>query len=200
MEYKKDWVGVDEAGRGPLAGPVVASAVWMPKEFDFSGIKDSKTLSKPQREYAFHKIEENCAYAIGIASVDEIDTINILQASLLAMTRAIEQLKHSAEGFLFDGGFVPYDFKSNGISVIDGDAKYVQISAAGIVAKVVRDKMMTHYADEYPVYGFEKHFGYATKQHLRSLHEYGVCPIHRKTFSPVKEIASQKCLEFTEKV
>ncbi len=200
MEYKKGWVGVDEAGRGPLAGPVVASAVWIPKEFDFSGIQDSKTLSKSQREVAFYKIEENCVYSIGIASVEEIDKINILQASLLAMTRAIEQLKHDAEGFLFDGGFVPDDFKSNGISVIDGDAKYVQISAAGIAAKVIRDKMMTHYADEYPVYGFEKHFGYATRQHLQSLHQYGVCPIHRKTFSPIREIISQKCLEFTEKV
>lgn len=200
MEYKKGWVGVDEAGRGPLAGPVVACAVWIPKEFDFSGIEDSKTLSKPQRDYAFHKIEENSIYAIGVSSVDEIDKLNILQASLLAMTRAIEQLQHNAEGFLFDGGFVPYDFKRNGISVIGGDAKYVQISAAGIVAKVIRDKMMTHYADEYPVYGFEKHFGYATKQHIQSLHQYGVCPIHRKTFSPIKEIISQKCLEFTEKV
>lgn len=174
--------GVDEAGRGPIAGPVCAAAVILPGGIVIDGLNDSKKLSEKKREKLFDVITEN-AFAWSVALVDEkqIDKINILQATYLAMRRAVEGLTSPADFVYVDGN------RSEGLSlpfecVVSGDAKVPSIAAASIIAKVTRDRLMRQFAEQYPVYGFEKHKGYETKAHDEALLLHGPCPIHRITF------------------
>lgn len=175
--------GVDEVGRGPLAGPVVATAVILPDGFYHPGLTDSKQMSKVQRQAALKHLQDVAEIAIGIIEPAEIDEINIYQASKRAMQDAVRQLKPDAllvDAMTLDGN-IPQ------LSLIKGDARSVSIAAASVVAKETRDAMMEQYAIEYPGYGFETHAGYGTPTHLQALDTLGVTPIHRKTFRPVKE-------------
>ena len=174
--------GVDEAGRGPLAGPVVAAAVILPEDFDVPGVDDSKKLSEKRREELFDIITERAvAYGIGMADHSIIDEINILQATKLAMKEAISSLQQQPDYILFDAMRID-DLEIPQESVIKGDAKVLAVAAASIVAKVTRDRMMAEYSAEYPGYAFEKNKGYGTKAHYEGLRAYGMCPIHRRTF------------------
>ena len=174
--------GVDEAGRGPLAGPVCAAAVILPDHLELPGLNDSKKLSDKKRRELFPLIQEQAiAYGIGLASHEEIDEINILQATYLAMERAIAQLEGKADLALIDGNRAK-DFGLPVKTVVKGDSLSASIAAASILAKVTRDNLMEQYAVEYPGYGFEIHKGYGTKAHYAALTEKGASPIHRKTF------------------
>ena len=174
--------GVDEAGRGPLAGPVCAAAVILPEHLELPGLNDSKKLSDKKRRELFPMIKEQAiAYGIGLASEKEIDEINILQATYLAMERAIAQLEGKADLALIDGNRAK-DFGLPVKTVVKGDSLSASIAAASILAKVTRDDMMEAYAGEYPGYGFEIHKGYGTKAHYAALTEKGPSPIHRMTF------------------
>ena len=188
LNNKADLVaGVDEVGRGPLAGPVVAAAVILDPEKPIEGLCDSKKLSQKRRLLISENIKLNSlAWAFGRAEVGEIDKINILQASLLAMKRAIEGLKTKPEIVLVDGKYTPdINFKKKGI--IKGDALIPVISAASIIAKVERDNEMIELEKKYPGYGFSSHKGYPTRQHIESIIKLGVTDIHRLTFSPVSK-------------
>ena len=174
--------GVDEAGRGPLAGPVCAAAVILPDHLELAGLNDSKKLSDKKRRELFPLIKEQAiAYGIGLASEQEIDEINILQATFLAMERAIAQLEGKADLALIDGNRAK-DFGLPVKTVVKGDSLSASIAAASILAKVTRDDMMEAYANDYPGYGFEIHKGYGTKAHYAALTEKGPSPIHRMTF------------------
>lgn len=174
--------GVDEAGRGPLAGPVCAAAVILPKHLEIPGLTDSKKLSDKRRRELFPEIQRQAlAYGIGFASEKEIDEINILQATFLAMERALAQLSIPPELALIDGNREK-DFGLPVKTVIKGDSLSANIAAASILAKVSRDDLMLEMAREYPQYGFEVHKGYGTKAHYDALRMYGPCPIHRQTF------------------
>ena len=174
--------GVDEVGRGPLAGPVVAAAVILPEDFDVPGVDDSKKLSEKRREELFDIITERAvAYGIGMADHSIIDEINILQATKLAMKEAISSLQQQPDYILFDAMRID-DLEIPQESLIKGDAKVLAVAAASIVAKVTRDRMMAEYSAEYPGYAFEKNKGYGTKAHYEGLREHGMCPIHRRTF------------------
>lgn len=176
--------GIDEAGRGPLAGPVVAAAVVIPDDVTvFREINDSKKLSPVQREKLYTKITENYFWAVGIVSEKEIDRINILQATFKAMAIALKKLKVKPEICLIDGNLKNPLIILNQRAVVKGDAKYKVIGAASIIAKVTRDRIMVAYAEKYPEYGFDKHKGYGTKMHVAALNNYGRCPIHRVSFT-----------------
>ncbi len=181
--------GVDEAGRGPLAGPVVAAAVILAPGTQLLGVTDSKKISEKKREQLFDYVCENAlAYGIGEASETEIDEINILNATFLAMRRAIEKMDVAADFALIDGNRI------QGLTiptecVVGGDAKVLSIAAASILAKVTRDRKMRELAEQYPQYGFEKHKGYGTKAHYAAIAQYGICSIHRRTF--LKKVLSQ---------
>ena len=179
--------GIDEVGRGPLAGPVIAAAVILDRKNIPEGINDSKKIPKAKRILLAEKIKENSIYAYGAASEIEIDEINILQASLLAMKRASHGLSIVPKTTLIDGNFKP-DIKNNTISIIKGDSKSVSIAAASILAKVYRDEIMLKYSKQFPEYGFQTNSGYGTKEHLSALKNYGITPIHRKSFKPVHNI------------
>ena len=178
--------GIDEAGRGPLAGPVVAASVIIDKNFDITDINDSKKISPLKRIVLFDKIIENAIdVSIGIAHEHEIDNLNILQATFLAMRRALGNMKVAPEQLLIDGPMsdieiIPVE------NIISGDSKSASIAAASIIAKVYRDRMMEEYHKIYPEYGFNKHKGYGTKKHIESLIKFKATPIHRKTFKIVK--------------
>ena len=174
--------GVDEAGRGPLAGPVCAAAVILPPHLDIPGLTDSKKLSDKKRRELFPVIKEQAiAYGIGMASEQEVDEINILQATFLAMHRALDQLDVKPDLALIDGNREK-DFGLPVQTVVKGDSLSMNIAAASILAKVTRDDLMVQMADTYPQYGFEIHKGYGTKAHYAALTEYGPSPIHRMTF------------------
>lgn len=179
--------GVDEAGRGPLAGPVVAAAVIFKRDKPIAHVRDSKKLSEHQRTQLQEIIKkEALCWAIGSASVEEIDSLNILQATFLAMKRAVDALSPSPDFILVDGNRLPrWNYRSE--PIIGGDDIIPEISAASILAKTYRDSLMMEYAKQYPMYGFEHHMGYGTKEHLEALRKYGACEIHRKTFKPVTE-------------
>ena len=179
--------GIDEVGRGPLAGPVIAAAVILDRKNIPEGINDSKKIPKAKRILLAEKIKENSIYAYGAASEIEIDEINILQASLLAMKRASDGLSIVPKTTLIDGNFKP-DIKNNTISIIKGDSKSVSIAAASILAKVYRDEIMLKYSKQFPEYGFQTNSGYGTKEHLSALKNFGITPIHRKSFKPVHNI------------
>ena len=177
--------GVDEVGRGSLIGPVYAAAVILNKSINKKILKDSKSLNRKKRELLSIYIKKNSIWAIGKASVQEIDKINILQASLLAMKRAIKKLKKKPTQVLIDGNKVPNLKNYNLKAVIKGDQKVASISAASIIAKVARDKFITTLAINNKGYGWEQNFGYGTKQHLKAIKKLGINKHHRKTFSPI---------------
>ena len=174
--------GVDEAGRGPLAGPVCAAAVIMPEGRIIESVNDSKKLTAKKREKLFDIIKnEAVCYSVAFASASEIDEINILNATHLAMTRAVEGLEKAPEVVLVDGNSLP-KWYYNSEAIVKGDAVCHSIACASILAKVSRDRLMLLEAEKYPQYSFEKHKGYGTKVHTQAIKEYGPCPIHRKTF------------------
>lgn len=192
--------GIDEAGRGPLAGPVVAGAVILPDEIDLPGLNDSKQVKEETRNELFDLIREQAvAYGVGIVGVDYIDEHNILQATFEAARRALQQLQaHFAvtpDYLLTDclkipGVTQPYD------AIIKGDANSYSIAAASILAKVTRDRLMEEYAQAYPEYGFERHKGYSAPEHMEALQQHGPCPIHRKSFAPVQELLQGSLFDF----
>jgi ribonuclease HII len=183
--------GVDEAGRGPLAGPVVAAAVILDPSRPVEGLRDSKQLTPARRRELARQIKANAlAFAVAQASVAEIDRLNILQASLLAMRRAIQALRPAAELVLVDGNRLP-GIEVKARAVVGGDAIEPAISAASILAKTRRDALMTALDRRFPQYGFAQHFGYPTPQHLARLSELGPCPMHRKSFGPVRLLLVQ---------
>jgi ribonuclease HII len=191
-----DICGVDEAGRGPLAGPVVAAAVVLDRKRPIDGLRDSKLLTELQRARLAAEIRRKAkAFAVGFASHLEIDGINILQASLLAMERAVLRLKMVPELVRVDGRQIPA-FREHARlyraePIVDGDNLVPEISAASILAKVCRDRLMRRLHRRYPQYGFDKNFGYATPEHLRALAAFGRCAIHRTTFAPVREVGEE---------
>ena len=180
--------GVDEAGRGPLAGPVVAAAVILDERQPIQGLADSKKLSAKRREALFDEIRAKVlCCSIAQASVEEIDALNILQATLLAMRRAVLGLRLPPKLVLVDGNRLPVlDIRSE--AIVKGDEKVPCISAASILAKVTRDRWCKQYHVEFPQYGFDQHKGYGTAEHLAALRQNGACPQHRKTFRPVREV------------
>ena len=174
--------GIDEAGRGPLAGPVCAAAVILPRDTLIDGVNDSKKLSEKKREALFDVIKTTAvSYSIAYSSVEEIESINILNATMLAMKRAVEGLDVKPDYVLVDGNRMP-DLETDGEFIIKGDASSASIAAASILAKVSRDRLMYDYSKLYPQYHFEKHKGYGTKLHVDALKEYGPCPVHRMSF------------------
>ena len=180
--------GVDEAGRGPLAGPVVAAAVILDPENPIAGLNDSKKLSAKRREALAIEIRAKAlAWAVSEASVEEIDQINILQASLLAMQRAVRSLTIAPERALIDGNRCP-ELPCPAEAIIGGDGKVASIAAASILAKTVRDAGMLELHQRYPQYGFDRHMGYPTALHLAALQEHGVSPIHRRSYAPVARL------------
>ena len=186
--------GVDEVGRGPLAGDVVAAAVILGDAHNIQGLTDSKKLTEKQRERLFDLILENCvAWSIARASVAEIDHLNILNASLLAMKRAVETLKVEPNNVYVDGNRLP-DWSYQSKAIVGGDGLVAEISAASILAKVTRDREMVELDKIYPEYGFAKHKGYATRQHRQALSLRGPCKIHRMSFAPVKTLVVQQQL------
>jgi ribonuclease HII len=179
-------IGVDEVGRGCLAGPVVAAAVILKQPYKRRIYRDSKLVSEPRREELYKRIVENYAWCVGIASVEEIEEINILRASLLAMRRAVLGLKIKCGHILVDGRFVIPNLKGfQQTALIQGDLRAENISAASIVAKVTRDRMMRELAEKFPHYGFEENKGYGTLHHRRALAQVGACEHHRKSFNGV---------------
>ena len=174
--------GIDEAGRGPLAGPVYAAAVWLPEGLVIDGLNDSKKLSEKKREALFDVIKENAvAYGIGFADEKEVDEINILQATYLAMRRAYDNMQKACDYVLIDGNRMP-PMPVPGKTIVKGDAKSPSIAAASILAKVSRDRVMLEYAKQYPGYHFEKHKGYGTKLHYELIAQYGIQPFYRRSF------------------
>ena len=181
--------GVDEVGRGCLAGPVVSAAVVLKKSINLNLLKDSKKISFNKRQEVSEHIKKNSYYALGIASVEEILNLNILQASLLSMKRAIEKLKIKPGLTLIDGNFAPKGLK-NYKTIINGDEKIKVISAASIIAKVYRDKFMIRLSKKFSNYAWDRNFGYGTKAHFEGLKKFGVTSHHRKGFKPIHKILS----------
>lgn len=183
--------GVDEAGRGPLAGPVVSAAVILPAEGlpdDLAAaIDDSKALSAVKREAVLPAILAHCEVGVGMASVAEIDRINVLQATFLSMCRAVEALSETPAIALIDGNRLPRDLPCPGRTIVKGDSRSLSIAAASIVAKVTRDRIMAELAGRHPGYGWDRNAGYGTKEHLAALRSLGVTPHHRRSFAPVSE-------------
>lgn len=174
--------GIDEAGRGPLAGPVYAAAVILPMDLEIDGLNDSKKLSEKKREALFDVIcEKAISYSIGIATEEEIDDINILNATFLAMRRAVDGLSIKPDYALIDGNQHP-GLSISDETVVKGDGKSMSIAAASILAKVSRDRFMLEIAEKYPEYCFDKHKGYGTKLHYEMIEKYGVSPVHRRSF------------------
>lgn len=175
--------GVDEAGRGPLAGPVCAAAVILPQTCEIEGLNDSKKLTEAKREKLYDVIVENAvAWSVAFGSVEEIEQYNILNATFLAMNRAIEGLNVKPDFALIDGNRVPTEIAVPCRTVVKGDSKSCSVAAASILAKVTRDRLLLQYAKEYPEYGFEKHKGYGTAAHYEAIRQYGVTPVHRLSF------------------
>ena len=181
--------GVDEVGRGCLAGPVVSSAVVLKETINLSILKDSKKISFKKRFEIAEHIKLNSIYAIGMASVEEILKINILQAALLSMKRAIDQLSVKPELILIDGNFAPQGLK-NFKTIINGDEKVKSISAASIIAKVYRDQLMIRLSEKFQNYAWERNFGYGTKAHMEGLKKFGITSHHRKGFKPIHKMLS----------
>lgn len=187
--------GADEAGRGPLAGPVVAAAVVLPDGFDVSGINDSKKLTPAQREELATVITDTATWCVEVVDVEEIDRINILWASMAGMARALERI--GAARALIDGNCLPKTTVPVE-AVVGGDGKYACIAAASILAKTTRDSLMRDLSLEYPEYGFDVHFGYSTPEHIAALDKHGPCPLHRRSFARISDLINQPCLTFDE--
>lgn len=186
--------GVDEAGRGPLAGPVVTAAVILPEGMDLTGIDDSKKLDPAKREALALRIRAEAIWSIAEADVEQIDRQNILWATMSAMELAVTKLAQRPTEVWVDGNRVPPGLAGIGRAIVDGDALHACIGAASILAKCHRDALMREYHELYPEYGFDRHFGYATPEHLAALAEHGPCPIHRRSFAPVRA-NDQLCLD-----
>lgn len=193
-------IGLDEVGRGPLAGPVMAAAVYIPLENRqhpvWSSVRDSKQISPLKREALFSLIQSQCVYAVASASVEEIDALNILQATFLAMRRAVEMLTLRPAHLLpphllIDGNRTPKNWPWSSQAIIKGDTKSVSIAAASILAKVTRDRLMAELAKDYPHYGWEKNAGYGAPVHLAALNDHGITPHHRTSFAPVRKKITQ---------
>jgi ribonuclease HII len=186
--------GVDEAGRGPLAGPVVAAAVVLNRDAIPEGLNDSKKLSKARRDHLFDLIMSCADVGIGEASVAEIDDINILYASHLAMERAVANLTHPADHALIDGNMVPKRLAVPATAIVKGDSKSLSIAAASIVAKCTRDRIMVDLAQQHPEYGWDRNAAYPTAEHREALQKNGITPHHRRSFKPVHNILYQEKL------
>ncbi|HEX7079365.1 MAG TPA: ribonuclease HII [Candidatus Eisenbacteria bacterium] len=191
-EYRARWggliAGVDEAGRGPLAGPVVAACVALPPEATLRGVRDSKEMTAAEREEALERIRAVAiAAAVGVASVAEVDAFNIRMATLLAMRRAVSALGITPRGLLIDGRDEVF-CETPVEAVVDGDAKSLCVAAASVLAKVTRDALMDEEEARYPAYGFAQNKGYGTPEHLEALRVHGPCEIHRRSFRPVREL------------
>lgn len=195
LQHFPGCAGADEAGRGPLAGPVAAAAVILPHGFDVRGLNDSKKLDASTRALLAERIKAEAIWEIELAGVDEIDRINILHASMAAMGRALNRLSAVPSRIYIDGNRIPVGLTVEAESVVKGDGKIACIAAASILAKTFRDDLMVEMATIYPGYGFEQHFGYPTPEHLKALDRLGPCPIHRRSFGPVR-IKEQLCLAF----
>lgn len=180
--------GVDEAGRGPIAGPVVAAAVILPSDIELPGLNDSKKLSAAKRDRLAEALHEQAAVGIGICSESEIDEINILRAAMLAMRRAAESLEPKPGFALIDGNRIPENLPCPAEALVKGDGREACIAAASIIAKTHRDKIMCDLAGRYPGYGFEAHAGYPTRAHVEALERLGPSPVHRRTFRPVRDM------------
>ncbi len=175
--------GVDEAGRGPLAGPVCAAAVILPEGAVIEGLDDSKKLTEKKRERLYDIIKQTAvAYSVGYGTLEEIETVNILEATYLAMNRAIEGLSVKPDFALIDGNRVPRGIKIPCETIVKGDSKSMSVAAASVLAKVTRDRLMLEYDKKYPEYNFKKHKGYGTKEHTELIKQYGPCEIHRLSF------------------
>ena len=175
--------GVDEAGRGPLAGPVCAAAVILPDDVEIAGLNDSKKLSEKKREELYDIIVNKAvSYCVAYGTLEEIEKYNILEATFFAMNRAIAGLSITPDYALIDGNRVPRDIKTPCETVVKGDSKSASIAAASILAKVTRDRLLIEYDKKYPQYNFKKHKGYGTKEHYEAIKEYGVCEVHRLSF------------------
>lgn len=180
--------GVDEAGRAPLAGPVCAAAVILHPDRIPTGLNDSKKLSRKRRESLFDEImDQAMAYQVAYASLEEIEALNILHASMLAMRRAVEALAVSAEHALIDGNRIPTELPCEATAIVKGDQKSCSIAAASILAKVSRDRLMTEYAEQYPHYGWERNAGYPVKAHVEAIQQHGITPLHRRGFRIVSD-------------
>ena len=179
--------GTDEAGRGPLFGPVVAACVVLPKDFELEGLNDSKKLSEKKRNQFYDYLTKNTIYAVGIISPEEIDQINIYEASRKAMIKAIKQVQRqiNVEYILSDA--MPIQLDIPVMPIIKGDAKSMSIAAASVIAKVTRDRMMMELDKKYPMYGYKNHKGYPTKKHIEAIYKYGLIPGYRLTYGPIKE-------------
>lgn len=192
--YKQGYhliIGLDEAGRGPMAGPLVVAGVIFPEGYYDERINDSKQLTEKKREELYDIIIENAvAYSIQIIDVEEVDQLNVYKASQIGMIRAIQQIHIKPDYALTDA--MPLGNVIEHLSIIKGDAKSISIAAASILAKVTRDRIMVEYDQQYPQYQFKKHKGYPTKQHKEALKLYGACPIHRKSFKPVQEVLNEQ--------
>ena len=180
-------IGTDEAGRGPLYGPVVAGAVILPKGFELEGLTDSKKLSEKKRENYYDYITKNAIYGVGIVSAEEIDEINIYNASKKAMLLAIKEVRKKQKADYVITDAMPLELDIPVMPIIKGDAKSITIAAASVIAKVTRDKMMYEIDKKYPQYGFKNHKGYPTKKHLEAINKYGLIKGYRQTYGPVKE-------------
>lgn len=188
-EHSGTVCGVDEAGRGPLAGPVVAAAAILERNRPLpEGLNDSKKLTARRREYLYAWLRENAAHAVAVVSAEEIDRHNILRATLRAMTQAVEALNPAPSVALVDGNAAPPLTVCQARTVVKGDSRSLSIAAASILAKVTRDRMMQRLAEDYPHYGFERHMGYGTAEHLEALRRHGPCPAHRRSFAPVRNL------------
>jgi ribonuclease HII len=187
--------GVDESGRGPLAGPVVAAAVIISEDLDCEGIVDSKALTPTRREVLKDRIKKSSSvWALGVVGPETVDEINILQATFLAMRQALSKLEKKPDIVLVDGQFTIPDCTIRQEAIIKGDAKELSIAAASIMAKTHRDRLMNQMENDYPGYGFSRHKGYPTKEHIRMLERLGPCAIHRKSFQPVCNFFGKKTL------
>ena len=184
--------GVDEVGRGPLIGPVVAACCVLPKGFKLDGLTDSKKISEKKRDKFYEYLIENTIYGVGIISPEVIDEVNIYEATKLAMISAIEEVKKQIriDHVLIDA--MPLDIDIDTTSIIKGDAKSISIAAASVIAKVTRDRMMYELDEKYPMYGFGKHKGYPTKAHIEAINKYGLIDGYRKTYGPVKDVLEGK--------
>lgn len=195
-EYDAPVIGLDEVGRGPLAGPVMAAAVYIPlKNRDhavWGSVCDSKQISTLKRETLFPFIQSQCIYAVAAASVEEIDALNILQATFLAMRRAVEMLPITPAHLLIDGNRTPKNWPWTSRAIVKGDTKSVSIAAASILAKVTRDRLMTELSKDYPHYAWDKNAGYGAPTHLAALDSHGITPHHRMSFAPVRKKITQQ--------
>ena len=184
----KTVAGVDEAGRGPLAGPVVVAAVILNPEIEIEGLNDSKKISEKKREELFEIIRETAIdWNVQIIPAKKIDEINILQATFLGMEKAVENLKVKPEVCLIDGNQIPEKLKHFAQAIIKGDSRFASIAAASILAKVTRDRIMKKLHEKFPVYNFKKNKGYPTREHLKAISKYGIISAHRKSYRPVRE-------------